>query len=226
MRRKFACSLENADWADGWNGNKALGVQFLTRNKAGRGGSTVGKIHWLETHVAVQVSITESDAISLHVCRPTEKFNLHDGKEEIPVLPQRDDAKALVDTLIAILEKGGEAWEEANLVDWNTVRDEVVAALAEEESKSSRDTKPVATSPFVPVGDVIMAKKGEPNTDLLRVLCKDTRNNKHKDMQFKGILHAEIDWDNKEHIRKINRWCRNIYKKQAYRGSSRSGLGM
>ncbi|KAK7181204.1 hypothetical protein PSPO01_12681 [Paraphaeosphaeria sporulosa] len=78
--------------------------------------------------------------------------------------------------------------------------------------KKPRVTGKGAVSSLVPIGERKMAKKGVVEPDMLRMLCEDRdKNNERKELHFKKIIHADIDWDNKEHIDKINAWRNQIY---------------
>jgi hypothetical protein len=69
-----------------------------------------------------------------------------------------------------------------------------------------------AISSLVPVGERKMAKKGVTEPDMLRMLCEDKdKNNERKELHFKKLIHADIDWHNKLHIDKINAWRNQIY---------------
>ncbi|KAF9741399.1 hypothetical protein PMIN02_000972 [Paraphaeosphaeria minitans] len=82
----------------------------------------------------------------------------------------------------------------------------------ESSVKKPRVAAKGAVSSLVPVGERKMAKKGVVEPEMLRILCEDRdKNNERKELHFKKIIHADIDWDNKEHIDKINAWRNQIY---------------
>lgn len=69
-----------------------------------------------------------------------------------------------------------------------------------------------AVSALIPVEERKMAKRGVVEPEMLRMLCEDrAKNNERKEMHFKKLVHADIDWDSKEHIDKINAWRNQIY---------------
>jgi hypothetical protein len=79
-------------------------------------------------------------------------------------------------------------------------------------TKKSRVTTSGAISSLVPVGERKMAKKGVVEPDMLRMLCEDRdKNGERKELHFKKLIHADIDWNNKLHIDKINAWRNQIY---------------
>ncbi|KAF2260550.1 hypothetical protein CC78DRAFT_547391 [Lojkania enalia] len=55
------------------------------------------------------------------------------------------------------------------------------------------------------------AKKGDKDESLLRVLCVKEGTDEEKELFFKNIVHSRIDWDNPDHIGKINSWRNQIY---------------
>ncbi|KAF2449681.1 hypothetical protein P171DRAFT_517351 [Karstenula rhodostoma CBS 690.94] len=78
--------------------------------------------------------------------------------------------------------------------------------------KKPRVTAKGAISSLVPVGERKMAKRGVVEPEMLRMLCEDRdKNNERKELHFKKIIHADIDWNNKDHIDKINAWRNQIY---------------
>ncbi|KAF2675706.1 hypothetical protein K458DRAFT_397671 [Lentithecium fluviatile CBS 122367] len=66
-------------------------------------------------------------------------------------------------------------------------------------------------SNLIPVGDRQKAVKGEVNVDMLRMLCIDRQTGKKKELHFKKLVHAEIDWNDNDHIAKINSWRNQLY---------------
>lgn len=79
-------------------------------------------------------------------------------------------------------------------------------------TKKPRVANKGAVSSLVPVGERKMAKKGVVEPEMLRMLCEDRdKGNERKELHFKKIIHADIDWDNKFHIEKINAWRNQIY---------------
>ncbi|KAF1957086.1 hypothetical protein CC80DRAFT_561583 [Byssothecium circinans] len=66
-------------------------------------------------------------------------------------------------------------------------------------------------SSLVPQGERNNAQKGIKNTSLLSMLCTDTRTGETKELHFKKLVHAQIDWNNTEHIMKINSWRNQLY---------------
>lgn len=68
-----------------------------------------------------------------------------------------------------------------------------------------------------PVGDRTKAVKGVKNPDMLHMLCKDINTGKLKELHFKKLVHAEIDWDRADHIAKINSWRNQLYGRAGLR---------
>ncbi|KAF2874367.1 hypothetical protein BDV95DRAFT_476632, partial [Massariosphaeria phaeospora] len=66
-------------------------------------------------------------------------------------------------------------------------------------------------SSLIPVAERRNAVVGLRDESLLRILCKDFKTNKDVELTFKRIFRGGIDWDNIEHIRKINAWRNQIY---------------
>lgn len=78
--------------------------------------------------------------------------------------------------------------------------------------KKSRAAANGATSSLMPIGERKMAQKGVRDPEMLRMLCEDiNKGNERKELHFKKIVHANIDWDSKDHIDKINAWRNQIY---------------
>ena len=77
------------------------------------------------------------------------------------------------------------------------------------EVKKSRHSN--STSTLVPVSERKIAIKGVREPELLHMLCTDKTTGEKKELHFKKLVHADIDWDNKEHIDKINAWRNQIY---------------
>jgi hypothetical protein len=46
---------------------------------------------------------------------------------------------------------------------------------------------------------------------MLRMLCTDKKTGKRKELHFKKLIHSEIDWNDPEHIAKINSWRNQLY---------------
>jgi hypothetical protein len=66
-------------------------------------------------------------------------------------------------------------------------------------------------SNLIPVGERTKAYKGKKDPDMLRMLCNDRVTGKRKELHFKKLVHAEIDWNNTDHIAKINSWRNQLY---------------
>lgn len=77
------------------------------------------------------------------------------------------------------------------------------------EAKKSRHNS--STSTLIPISERKIATKGVREPELLHMLCTDKATGEKKELHFKKLVHAEIDWDNKEHIDKINAWRNQIY---------------
>jgi hypothetical protein len=126
-------------------------------------------------------------------------------------------------------------------VDWVRVRDGLLGYHARPESDEDGDEdnnedddqgnpnavklkdSPTATSVkassrkegkqySVPVNDRVMAKRGVINLEMLQMACYD-KDGGLKELQFQGIAEDDIDWNNKNHITKINRWRQQIYRR-------------
>jgi hypothetical protein len=46
---------------------------------------------------------------------------------------------------------------------------------------------------------------------VLRMVCDDSVTGEVKELHYRNMLHSTIDWDNVEHINKINNWRNQIY---------------
>ncbi|KAF1977582.1 hypothetical protein BU23DRAFT_299422 [Bimuria novae-zelandiae CBS 107.79] len=79
------------------------------------------------------------------------------------------------------------------------------------ELKKPRVINDGRSSTLIPVGERKVAKKGAREPELLRMLCQDKVSGEKKELHFKKLVHADIDWYNKDHIDKINAWRNQIY---------------
>jgi len=61
-------------------------------------------------------------------------------------------------------------------------------------------------SHLVPRGTRKTAKVGQRDESLLRMLCDDSVSGEAKELHFRNIPHSSIDWNDVEHINKINNW--------------------
>lgn len=62
-----------------------------------------------------------------------------------------------------------------------------------------------------PCGERKTAKVGHKDESLLRMLCEDTETGETKELHFRNLTHSNIDWNNAQHIRKINNWRNQLY---------------
>ncbi|KAF2830804.1 hypothetical protein CC86DRAFT_402813 [Ophiobolus disseminans] len=69
----------------------------------------------------------------------------------------------------------------------------------------------VAKSTLLPRGERRTAKVGQQDTTLLRMLCDDSLTGEAKELHFRNMPHSTIDWNDPEHINKINNWRNQIY---------------
>jgi hypothetical protein len=79
-----------------------------------------------------------------------------------------------------------------------------------------RETQPSSTTPptrsrLVPRGERKSAKTGQKDETLLRMLCDDTESGEQKELHFRNMLHSNINWNDVNHINKINNWRNQIY---------------
>jgi hypothetical protein len=81
----------------------------------------------------------------------------------------------------------------------------------EVDNATQKKIKGQPPSNLIPAGERTKAVKGVKNVDMLRMLCIDRTTQKHKELHFKKLVHAEIDWDDAEHIAKINSWRNQLY---------------
>lgn len=77
------------------------------------------------------------------------------------------------------------------------------------KSKSKREKSTI--SHLVPRGTRQTAKVGQKDESLIRMVCDDTATGDIKELHFRNIPHSSIDWDNAEHVGKINNWRNQIY---------------
>jgi hypothetical protein len=79
-----------------------------------------------------------------------------------------------------------------------------------------RETQPSINTPpsksrLIPRGERKSAKPGQKDETLLRMLCEDTESGELKELHFRNMLHSNIDWNDVNHINKINNWRNQIY---------------
>lgn len=90
-------------------------------------------------------------------------------------------------------------------------RKAAAAALTDAPPAKIKKTREGAVSTLVPMGARERAVKGEKNPDMLHMMCTDTKTGKEKELHFKKIVYARIDWDSAEDIAKINSWRNQLY---------------
>jgi hypothetical protein len=78
-------------------------------------------------------------------------------------------------------------------------------------SKKTRPNNPLTRSRLVPRGERKSAKIGHKDETMLRLLCNDSKSGGMKELHFRNMLHSNIDWNDAEHINKINNWRNQIY---------------
>jgi hypothetical protein len=88
--------------------------------------------------------------------------------------------------------------------------------LRTRQATLKRETQPSSNAPptrsrLVPRGERKSAKTGQKDETLLRMLCDDTESGKQKELHFRNMLHSNIDWNDVNHINKINNWRNQIY---------------
>ncbi|PVI05155.1 hypothetical protein DM02DRAFT_668616 [Periconia macrospinosa] len=76
---------------------------------------------------------------------------------------------------------------------------------------STKRVKGEPASTLIPIEARQTAKQGEKNVSLLRMTCVDQKSGEKKELHFKKLIHSEIDWNNNEHICKINSWRNQLY---------------
>lgn len=81
-------------------------------------------------------------------------------------------------------------------------------------AKSKRRTSsdgPVSRSSLIPRGERKRATVGQIDESVLRMVCDDSATGEVKELHYRNMLHSTIDWNNAEHINKINNWRNQIY---------------
>jgi len=87
----------------------------------------------------------------------------------------------------------------------------------ETDTPAQKKAKGQPPSNLVPDGDRVKAVKGQKNPDMLRMLCTDKKTGKRKELHFKKLIHSEIDWNDAEHIAKINSWRNQLYGRAGFK---------
>jgi hypothetical protein len=75
--------------------------------------------------------------------------------------------------------------------------------------KRVKNGEPAST--LVPNGPRVAAKRGVKDETLLHMLCTESRTGELKEMHFKKLVHSMIDWNDSDHIAKINSWRNQLY---------------
>ncbi|KAF2635439.1 hypothetical protein P280DRAFT_523159 [Massarina eburnea CBS 473.64] len=83
--------------------------------------------------------------------------------------------------------------------------------LSSNPTPAPKRTKKDVASTLVPNGPRVNAKKGVKNESLLHMLCTETKTGEIKELHFKKLVHANVNWDNADHIAKINSWRNQLY---------------
>jgi hypothetical protein len=90
-------------------------------------------------------------------------------------------------------------------------------------TKRRRDSSSPSPKPFkqarkegprtslMPVGERSKAIVGIKDESMLRMLCRDSKTGEEKQLHFRNLPHSQLDWDNVDHIAKINAWRNQIY---------------
>jgi hypothetical protein len=85
-----------------------------------------------------------------------------------------------------------------------------------QQAALKRATQPSPNNPptksrLVPRGERKSVKPGQKDETLLRMLCDDTETGELKELHFRNMPHSNIDWNDINHINKINNWRNQIY---------------
>ena len=74
-------------------------------------------------------------------------------------------------------------------------------------------SEPATSSPLVPHIPRQRATVGHKDESLLHIVGRSTKIGKSNDLRFRLIPHSSIDWNNAQHIAKINSWRNQIYQR-------------
>lgn len=70
---------------------------------------------------------------------------------------------------------------------------------------------------LMPISERKKAIVGLKDEPMLRILCKDSKTGEEKMLNFRNLPYSQLDWNNPEHIAKINAWRNQIYGRAGMR---------
>jgi hypothetical protein len=82
-------------------------------------------------------------------------------------------------------------------------------------TKQAKKEDPRTT--LIPVAERQKAAVGVRDESMLRILCKDSKTGEEKMLNFRNLPYSQLDWDNVDHIAKINAWRNQIYGRAGMR---------
>jgi hypothetical protein len=77
--------------------------------------------------------------------------------------------------------------------------------------KAKPTKKDGAKTTLMPLGYRQKANLGQKDETMLRMLCRDSKTGEERELHFRNLSHSQIDWNDAEHIAKINAWRNQIY---------------
>jgi hypothetical protein len=89
------------------------------------------------------------------------------------------------------------------------------SSLSPNKTKQAKKDGPRTT--LIPIGERQKAAIGLKDESMLRILCRDSKTGEEKMLHFRNLPYSQLDWNNVDHIAKINAWRNQIYGRAGMR---------